>query len=61
LKAQPALLALVIFNIGFMVAIFFSVQQQRLYNREIIGQLLQNAEKAQEMLFKCIQPPRVRE
>jgi hypothetical protein len=56
LKHQPTVLALIIFNLVFAGAIFFSVQEQRQYNREIIGQLLSNAAKAEEMLFKCIQP-----
>jgi hypothetical protein len=56
LKEQPSILALILFNLAFMAAIFFSVQQQREYNRQIIGQLIASADRAQEMLFKCIEP-----
>jgi len=58
LKREPATLALVIFNIVFMAAIFFSVKDQREFNRQIISQLITNAAKAEEMLFKCIDPTR---
>ena len=58
LKREPATLALVIFNMVFMAAIYFSVQQQREYNLKIISHLLANSAKAEEMLFKCIDPTR---
>jgi hypothetical protein len=57
-KHQPALLALIVFNVVFIVLIYLGLTEQRNRQHEILKQLISNAEKAQEMLFKCVVPQR---
>lgn len=45
LRAQPALLLLIIFNALFLAAVFFAVRDQRHYQHELMSTMLQALSK----------------
>jgi hypothetical protein len=63
LKSQPVTLALVIFNAVFIGAVYFGIRDQRQQQARLMEKMLEQAEKAQAMLFHCVpqssqqQPP----
>jgi hypothetical protein len=59
LKANPMTLALVVFNVIFIGAVYFGTRDQRASQGEIIKMLLENQQKTSEMLQQCVpNPPR---
>lgn len=58
LKDQPITLALVLFNMVFVAAVYFGGIDVREHQDKILGLLVEQNTKAQEMLARCIVPPR---
>jgi hypothetical protein len=57
LRTQPALLMLILFNALFLGAVFWAVRDQRSYQHEIMKVMLEQNEKAQQLLSRCVVPP----
>ena len=53
LKAQPATLALVVFNAIFLITVYLSVHEGRQATAEQTKLLLMQMDRAQELLSKC--------
>lgn len=53
MKAQPLLLALLVFNIAFFTLWHFTAQDSRARQADLVEHLLANQAKMQEMLSRC--------
>jgi hypothetical protein len=58
MKNQPMVLALIVLNAIIIAGIYFAVADQRRSQQEIFKLLIANADKAQELLAKCVVPNR---
>lgn len=58
MKNQPMVLALIVLNAIIIFGIYFAVADQRKHQQEIFKLLIANADKAQELLAKCVVPNR---
>lgn len=56
LKSQPMTLAIMIFNVAIFALVYFSAQNLRASQNEIVHKLIEQNAKAQELLSKCIVP-----
>lgn len=56
LRNQPMTLAIIVLNAIIILGIYFAVVDERRSKNEIIKQLISNADKAQDLLAKCIIP-----
>lgn len=56
MKNQPMVLALIVFNAIIIMGIYFAVTDQRKHQQEIVKLLIANADKAQDLLAKCVIP-----
>jgi len=55
MKSQPMLLAMVIFNVIFVAAVFWGVKDHRAQTAELIKIMLAQSDKAQTLLAQCQQ------
>jgi hypothetical protein len=58
LKDNPLTLALVVFNVIFVIVIFLSLKDERKYWAEFQNKLFAQQEKFAEMLYNCQPYPR---
>jgi hypothetical protein len=56
MKNQPMVLALIVLNAIIIAGIYFAVVDGRRNQQEIFKMLISNAEKAQDLLAKCVIP-----
>lgn len=56
LKAQPVLLALVLFNAAFVGVVYYTARDTRMRQGEVVENLLANQSKMQELLARCSNP-----
>jgi hypothetical protein len=59
LKAQPVVLALVVFNMAFIAAVYISTNDARAKNNELMKIMIEQQAKTSEFLSRCVVPPRV--
>jgi hypothetical protein len=59
LRSQPMLLGVLLLNIVIFVIIFYAVQGTRAQTHEILKVMIDQNAKAQELLSRCVVPPRV--
>ena len=57
LKGQPITLAMVVFNVLFIAAVYWGLSDQRRQQNEITKIMLGNMRQMEELLAKCIVPP----
>lgn len=57
LKQTPLMLALVLFNIIFIVGVYFSNRDERAYTERIMGLLIQEEANMSKMLNACTPVP----
>jgi hypothetical protein len=58
MKHQPMVLALVIFNLMFAILVFLGSKDFRANQLKLMSMMIELTGKSQEMLGKCIIPPR---
>ena len=58
LKSQPVTLAMILMNVIFVAAIFWGVKGTREQMHEVMKSILEQNTQAQELLSKCIVPPK---
>jgi high-affinity nickel permease len=58
LKSSPLLLVLLIFNAVFIVAVFYNSRDQRHQQNEMAKHLVENQQRMQELLLRCIPQPK---
>jgi uncharacterized membrane protein affecting hemolysin expression len=58
LKDSPVTLALVLFNVVFLVVIFFSMRDQRNRTEQFQDRLFDQQSKTMEMLYNCTPNPK---
>lgn len=58
LKDQPVTLALILFNLIFVAAVYFSGLDVRDHQEKLMDQMLEMNNKTQGILLNCIVPPR---
>lgn len=56
-KANPGMLALVVFNLIFVIVVFYVSQQNREANTKLIGMLLEQQQETAKMLYQCMPSP----
>lgn len=61
LRTQPLLLVLILFNIGVMTMIYFSIRETRSHEFELRKLNLEMLGKAQDLLSKCVNPENLRD
>jgi len=57
LSSQPMTLALVVFNVCFLVVVYLGVRDQRNRQEDFQKQLFEQQTKTMEMLYHCVPPP----
>jgi hypothetical protein len=58
LKAQPAVLALTLANLGLLLFIFYALHGAAQYREKILNQVFENGKEIQQLLSKCVVPTR---
>jgi hypothetical protein len=53
LKQSPLLLVLLLFNAGFIVAVYYNSKSQREQQTEIAKHLLENQNRMQDLIIRC--------
>lgn len=56
LKAQPAVLALTVANIGMMVFIFYALHGAANFRDQMLSQMYEERKQVNELLAKCVVP-----
>ena len=56
MKSQPLVLALIIFNVVFLVLIYLGLNNQRNQQHDLMKMMLSNQQNVNELLAKCIVP-----
>lgn len=56
LRSQPALLLLILINALFLGVIAWAVRENRSQQHEIMRALVEQSQKAQELLSRCVVP-----
>lgn len=56
LKAQPAVLAILVFNLILMGLVYFSTKEFRALNAQVISTLLTQQKDMVAMISKCVVP-----
>lgn len=58
LKAQPAVLALTVANIGMMVFIFYALHSAATFRDAMLNQMYAERQQVNELLARCVVVPR---
>lgn len=56
LKAQPAILAILVFNLILMGLVYFSTKEFRALNERVISTLLTQQKDMVDMISRCVVP-----
>jgi len=57
LKDSPITLALVVFNILFLIVVYFSIRDQRQQLANYDNKMFEQQAKVMDMLYHCVPPP----